>query len=86
MFNVGRQVASSFGVALLATVLTRRLVEHGGQLGNPATRDASLSAFHDAFVVSGLIIVIGVAAAFLVRDHEAAASMQRTERAAATAH
>ena len=38
MFNVVRQVASSFGVALLATVLTRRLLSHDAVLERPGHR------------------------------------------------
>ena len=76
MFNVGRQVATSFGVALLATVLTRRLLSHDAQLGNPATQAGAVLAFHDAFLISGLIIVVGLGAALLINDREAAATMQ----------
>ncbi len=77
VFNAGRQVAASFGVALLATVLTNRMTAHDAVLGNPATRDGALLAFHDAFIVAALLALLGMTAALLVSDREAAASMRR---------
>src|SRR5206468_3578155 len=54
LFNSVRQVAASFGVALLATVLTNRLIAHSAGLGNPATRGGALFAFHDAFFAAAI--------------------------------
>lgn len=78
IFNAGRQVAASFGVALLATVLTNRLADHGAVLGNPASRDGALLAFHDAFIVASILALLGMAASLLISDREAAASMGQT--------
>lgn len=79
IFNAGRQVAASFGVALLATVLTNRLADHGAVLGNPASRDGALLAFHDAFIVASILALLGMAAALFISDREAVASMRQTK-------
>ena len=85
IFNAGRQVAASFGVALLGTVLTNRLTHHGTTpLGNPFARDGALLAFHDAFLAATFLLVFAVAAAFLISDKAAANTMR--ERAATAAH
>lgn len=88
LFNVVRQVGSSFGVALLATALARRLEAHAGVLGDPRAAQAAVLAFHDAFVVSTVLMVLGaVAAAALIDDREAAPSMTPgAVRAGAGAH
>jgi hypothetical protein len=77
IFNSGRQVAASFGVALLGTVLTNRLAHHGAQLGNPATAGLALSAFHEAFIAAAALSVVGFFAAFLINDRDAAATMRQ---------
>jgi len=77
IFNAGRQVAASFGVALLATVLTNRLSYHDAALGNPATRVGALSAFHEAFLVAAGLAVLGIIAALLIDDKAAAGTMRR---------
>ena len=79
LYNSGRQVAASFGVAVLASVLENRLAHHGTRLGpapfgNP---DAALSAFHEAFAVATALTIVGILACFLVSDKDAALSMQR---------
>lgn len=83
IFNSARQVAASLGVALLATVLTNRLSEHGGALGNPFVRDASVTAFHEAFIAATVLGVIGVAASLLMSDRDAVESVQRATEAGA---
>jgi EmrB/QacA subfamily drug resistance transporter len=75
-FSVVRQVAGSFGVALLVTVLTRRFTEHGAVLGDPATRSAAFAAFDDTFVVASLLGVAGLLASFFVSDRLAANTRQ----------
>jgi EmrB/QacA subfamily drug resistance transporter len=90
IFNAGRQVAASFGVALLATVLTTRLDAHNAVLGDPATRTGSLTAFHEAFLVAAALTVCGIFASFLISDKEAAPSMRQAtppeEATAVAAH
>jgi hypothetical protein len=72
IFSVGRQVAASLGVAVLATALTTRLTYHDAQLGNPATSGPALSAFHDAFIFAGAMAVLGILACFFIDDKAAA--------------
>lgn len=76
VFNAGRQVAASFGVALLATVLTNRLTHHEAVLGSPFTRDGALLAFHDAFLAATVVVAVAIAAAFLISDKAAAHTMR----------
>ena len=73
IFNTNRQVGSSFGVAILATVLISRTTSHGGAAGGA---HASLLAFHDAFFAAVILGIIGLASAFLIRDQDAAATMR----------
>jgi MFS family permease len=80
IFNVGRQVAASLGVAILATVLATRLTDHNAILGDPATREAALAAFHDAFIFAGCMCILGILASFLIDDEKAAHAM-KTEMA-----
>ncbi len=77
IYNAGRQVAASFGVALLATVLSNRMSHHHAQLGNPATTHGALLAFHEAFFVAAVLAGIGVVLALLVDDREAAGTMRQ---------
>src|SRR3989337_2202977 len=77
IFNAGRQVAASFGVALLATVLPNRLGHHDAVLGSPLTRDGALTAFHEAFLVAAGLAVLGIIAALLIDDKAAAGTMRR---------
>lgn len=75
LYNATSQVASSLGVAVAASYLTSRLTHYGGQLGNPAARGAQLSAFQDGFMLMGVLSLIGVGVAFLIRDRDAASTM-----------
>ncbi len=76
-YSAVRQVATSIGVALLATVLSNRLVAYGATLGNPGTRPGALNAFHDAFAAAALLDLLGLAAALLISDRLAASTMRR---------
>ena len=77
IFNANRQVAASFGVALLATVLTTRLSAHNSLLGDQSTN--ALSAFHEAFVVAAVLSLLGMVAAAFISDREATAMMRRAQ-------
>jgi len=79
VFNANRQVAASFGVALLASVLTNRLAANGATLGNPATADVALTAFHEAFVVAAILALAGLVAAAFINDREATSMMSRAQ-------
>ena len=74
-FSVVRQVASSFGVALIATVLTSRLGAHNAIMGDPTTRASAVVAFHDAFIAASFISILAVGAAFFMSDKLAAGTM-----------
>ena len=76
LFNATRQVAQSFGVAIIATVLTSRLAHHGAALGPLDNVAGSVSAFADGFVVTAIFIAVGILAALLIRDREAAATLR----------
>ena len=80
IFNSGRQVSASFGVALLATVLTNRLAHHGATLGAPAVRNGAVLAFHDGFIVGGALALVGAAAALLISDKDAESTRHRQVR------
>jgi uncharacterized membrane protein YjfL (UPF0719 family) len=91
--NTNRQVGTSFGVALLATVLVSRTKTHvaaavaGAAPGaqQAAANHGSLLAFHDAFFASLVLAVIGFFFTLLVRDEDAAATMKNPNLAAAMA-
>lgn len=75
VYNITRQVSSSLGVALLASVLTNRLSAHSAVLGDAATSGGAIDAFHDAFFVSAILAALGGVVALLISDKEAAATM-----------
>ncbi len=78
IFNAGQQVASGFGVAMLATALSNRFIHYGAALGDPATRVQAVLAFHDAFIPAVALGALGVVlTAFLIDDREAAGTMRR---------
>jgi len=77
IFNAGRQVAASFGVALMATVLTNRMAHHDAVLGSPLTRDGALTAFHEAFLVAAGLGMVGIIASLLIDDKAAAGTMRQ---------
>jgi hypothetical protein len=78
LYNSGRQVAASFGVAVLASALENRLAAHDTGLGPPPIGNpvAAVDAFHEAFLVAAALTLLGILACFLVSDKDAAVSMQ----------
>ena len=70
LFNTNRQVAASFGTALLGTVLFE-LLDRAGSSG------AQLEAYHVAFIVGGVLGLLAIPFGLMVRDKDAAASMAR---------
>jgi EmrB/QacA subfamily drug resistance transporter len=78
IFNTGQQVGSSFGVALLATVLTNRLIHHHSALGVPGTEQSALLAFHDAFIAASVLVALAVGLALFIDDKEAAGTMRQS--------
>jgi hypothetical protein len=79
IFNSGRQLGASFGVALLATVLSSRLDHYGAELGDVATRNDALLAFHEAFVAAAGLALLGLILAFFIDDRQAAGTMRQGE-------
>jgi EmrB/QacA subfamily drug resistance transporter len=77
LYNAVSQVGSSFGVAIGATALTNRLAYHDAALG-PFTPDPAMNAFHDVFLLIGLLGLIGSVVAFLINDRDAAPTMAPT--------
>ena len=77
LYNSGRQVAASFGVAVLASALENRLSAHDTRLGPPPIGNpvVALDAFHEAFLVAAALTLLGIVACFLVSDKDAAPSM-----------
>jgi len=74
--STNRQVGSSVGVALLATILAERMTARLGDLvpTSPEGIDAQVSAFHDAFIAGVFLSFLGVLAALLIRDEDANAA------------
>jgi EmrB/QacA subfamily drug resistance transporter len=79
-YNAIRQVATSFGVALLATVLSNQLTAHAAILGRHASDAGALAAFGDAFLVGSVLALLGAGAALLLNDRLAAATMRSAEK------
>ncbi|HKG26580.1 MAG TPA: MDR family MFS transporter [Thermomicrobiales bacterium] len=98
IFNTNRQVASSVGVAILATVLADRGATHVAEAlrgvtdpaaANAAVAHGTLQGFHDAYLAAVVMAAIGTVFTLLIHDEDAAASMaaaQHGEPQAAMAH
>ena len=84
IFNTGQQVGSSFGVALLATVLSNRLIHYHSALGVPGTQQSALLAFHEAFIAASVLVALAVALALFIDDKEAAGTMRQAATAPAS--
>jgi EmrB/QacA subfamily drug resistance transporter len=74
IFNTNRQVAASFGVAVLSTALTEAIALHG------TSAEAGLFAFHDAFAVSIVFGIVGIVFALRIHDEDAAATLRSPAR------
>jgi EmrB/QacA subfamily drug resistance transporter len=94
LFNTNRQVASSIGVAIGVTVLVQRtqtLVPAAIRAAQPAARalaaqNAVLTSFHYAFATTIVMAALGVIFALMIRDADAAPTMQRETREPVPAH
>ncbi len=67
-FNTNRQVASSFGVAILGAILFELLMTGSSNAIN------QLFAYHVAFAVAGALGLVAIVLATTVHDEDAAAS------------
>jgi EmrB/QacA subfamily drug resistance transporter len=74
IFNTNRQVASSFGTALLGTVLFEMLKESMDTAGQ-------LLAYHVSFIVAAAMGVIAIIFASTIHDEDASESMKATNPA-----
>ena len=73
-----RQVASSLGVAVLATALITRTQHYVGGSTDPAViSHGTLLAFHDTFLVSACLALLGLFFSLRIHDEDAAATMRR---------
>jgi EmrB/QacA subfamily drug resistance transporter len=75
LFNVVRQVAGSFGVALLATELSTRVTAN--LTDGEAPQRALVHGFQDAFLATSVIAAAGVAIALLMRVPKPSAAPER---------
>ncbi|NND74027.1 MAG: MFS transporter, partial [Ilumatobacter sp.] len=71
VFNTGRQVAYTAGVALAVTVISARLAAVGGDAAPAADR---LAAYQWGFLTCGLLIVPAALLSWRVRDADVAAT------------
>jgi EmrB/QacA subfamily drug resistance transporter len=89
-----RQIGAALGVAVLASVLTLRTDALAGgrectvqtTAGDRLLRDACTTAFHQALLFSAVIVALGIAAAWFIRDEDAAESMYAKAPALAGDH
>jgi EmrB/QacA subfamily drug resistance transporter len=79
-YNAVRQVATSCGVALIATVLSSRLTSHGAILGGPSNQTGAVTAFHETFLVPAAFALTALLAVILIDDRLAAQTMRRVAR------
>ncbi|MBF6600998.1 MAG: multidrug efflux MFS transporter [Dehalococcoidia bacterium] len=74
IYNTLRQVAASFGVALIVTIAINRTRLHGGG------RQAAVMGYHDAFFVVFLFLLIPFVLAFFIDDQQAAETLARRQQ------
>lgn len=79
LYNAQRQVGSSLGVALISSVIS---IAGMTQLSSSGAVIPNLTAYHAAFVASGVLALIGACIGLAVRDSDAAATMVRKVRPA----
>jgi len=80
IYNTGRQVAASFGVALAATILVSRTNAHNtthALPGSAAYTHAFMLAFHEAFILPAVLLGCSFVVALFVKDSEARTAMRR---------
>lgn len=86
IYNTGRQLAASFGVAIVATVLIGRSAAHLQSalaaahlsVATAAMKDhAMVLGYHDAYLVCFVFMIVPVILAWFVDDKKAAETMQQ---------
>lgn len=92
-YNMVRQVAASFGVALVATIQIARMNAHmpsglsPAQLAdptNPLVRAAAEAGYRDAFIVCAVVAAIPVIFAIMLRGRVADLALQTRDQQAAS--
>ncbi|MFD0885316.1 MFS transporter [Streptosporangium algeriense] len=88
VFSTTRQVASAAGVAVVATLLTTRTESRLGGLGSRAAdlagrQEALFAAYHDIFLITAALALLGFLISLRVRDSDAIASMRPAHAAKA---
>ncbi len=74
IFNAQRQIGSSFGVALLSSVLS---IVGLTQLNAAGRIVPNFTAYHAAFLTSAVLALVAAGIALMIRDSDAAATMRR---------
>jgi EmrB/QacA subfamily drug resistance transporter len=93
IFSTNRQIAQSIGVALVVTVLASRArslaaaaVRHAAPAARGlAAQQATVHAYHDAYVATILLALLGAGFALLIHDQDAAGTMRPAQRELAEA-
>jgi EmrB/QacA subfamily drug resistance transporter len=78
LFSAQRQIGSSFGVALISSVVS---IAGLTQVSGNGTVIPNLTAYHAAFVASAVLALIGACIGLTVRDSDAASTMRRKVKA-----
>jgi EmrB/QacA subfamily drug resistance transporter len=81
LYSAQRQAGAAVGVAALATILISRRNALVGELQGAAALPKLVLSFHQAMMGAALMSVIGVVAAWFIRDSDAAATMVRRVKA-----
>jgi EmrB/QacA subfamily drug resistance transporter len=80
IYNTLRQIAASFGVALIITISIDRTKAHGGVSGIPLTaaqRHAAILGYHDAFFACFALFALPLVIAFFINDRKAKEALSR---------
>ena len=77
IYNTLRQVAASFGVALIITIALNRAHIYAH---NHSQLQASVMGYHDAFFISFLVLLIPFVLSFTIDDRKAEETLRRREQ------
>jgi hypothetical protein len=76
IYSTQRQVAGALGVAMLGTVLVSAIHAANAGVTDPgALARGALSAYHLAFLVGTVLVVLAAVSSLLIHDEDAAATM-----------
>ena len=78
IYNTLRQIAASFGVALIITILIDRTKSHGGaSASSHVASHAAVLGYHDAFLACFALFVIPLGVAWFIDDRKAHEALSR---------